>query len=134
VCSYPERLSRIEIVDGIPLYPAERWPHALMSREVLADARRFCLSSQIPIVLGVTTGSLMEDEALALACPLESEMRRSVDHWVVLHRPEIYRESRERQDSERNLVCLKGTIPSWWDTRCSELRIDPGRVGFSTVA
>jgi hypothetical protein len=76
----------------------------------------------------------MDDEALALAYPLESEIRRSADRWVVLHRPEIYRESRERQDSERNLVCLKRTSPSWWDTRCSELRIDPGRVGLSTVA
>jgi len=132
-CSYRERLFRFEIVDGIAHYPAERWPHALMSREMLVNAERFGLTSGIPTVVGVTTASLMDDEALAQSHPLESEIRRSADHWVVLHRPEIYRVSSERQDSERNLVRLTGTSLSWWDTRCSKLRFDPGRVGLSTV-
>jgi hypothetical protein len=132
-CSYREHLFRFEIVDGIAHYPAERWPHALMSREMLANAERFSLASGIPIVVGVTTASLMDDEALAQSHPLESEIRRSADRWVVLHRPEIYRISSERQDSERCLVCSTGTRPSWWDTRCSKLRFDPGLLRFSTV-
>jgi hypothetical protein len=133
-CSLPERLERFDLVDAIPQYRAERWPHTLMSREVLADARRLNLSSGIPIVFGITTASLMDDDAIMYSFPLESEVRRIADHWVVLHRQEIYRETRERQDSERNLVRLTGTSPSWWDTRCSGLRFDPKRVGFSTVA
>ena len=99
-----------------------------MSGEMLVSARRFGVESGIPIVLGVTTASLMDDDALVRSFPLESEMRRSADHWVVLHRPEIYRETRERKAWERYLVCLKGTSGSWWDTRCSELRFDPGRA------
>ena len=75
----------------------------------------------------------MDDEALATSSGHESEIRPNADHWVKLHRPELYKVSAEVQLEERNVVELTGTSPRWWDTRCSKLRFDPARLGFATV-
>ncbi len=131
--SYAPPASQIEIIDGMSAYPAERWPHTLLSRERIARLRKLASINRLPVALGVTTASLMDDEALATSWDLESQIRRNSDHWVKLHRPELYKVTAEIRPEERNVVELTGTSPSWWDSRCSKLRFDPGRLGFETI-
>jgi hypothetical protein len=130
----PAPSCRVEVIDGITSYPAERWPHTLLSRERLRRLRELTSMTRLPVVLGVTTASLMDDEALAASWDLESEIRRHADQWVKLHRPALYKGSAEVRPEERHAVELTGTSPRWWDTRFSKLRFDPRDLGFSTVA
>jgi len=129
----PPPSHRMDLIDGIASYPGERWPHTLLSRQQIGRLREFASITRLPVVLGVSTASLFDDEALAGSTDLESEIRRNADHWVTLYRPELYRVTAEAQPKERNVVELTGTSPSWWDTRCSKLRFDPGRLGFETI-
>ena len=132
--SYPERGTRFAVVDGIPHYPAERWPHVQMSRETLMNVKRFSVASAMPVFVGVTTASLLDDEALAASFGLETEVRMGADRLLSLYRPELYCCSAQVKPGDRNVVCLSGTRPQWWDTRCSGLRFDPRQLGFSTAA
>jgi hypothetical protein len=131
--SYAQRTNQIEIIDGIPAYPAERWPHTLLSWERIGRLKELAHMTRLPIVLGVTTASLMDDEALAKSSHHESEIRRHADQWVNLHRPALYKGSAEVQPDERNVVELAGTSPAWWDTRCSKLRLDARDISYGTV-
>jgi hypothetical protein len=114
-------------------FPAERWSNGLLSIQTLDNVKRFGANLGIPVVIGVTTVSLMDEEAQAQSVGLESELRIRADRLLSLLRPEIYRETAQMKPEERNIVCLTGTSPRWWDTRCSRLRFDPRRLGFSTV-
>jgi len=129
----PSTTHRIETIDGIAAYPAERWRHTLLSREQTGRLREFTSMTRLSVVLGVTTASLMDDEALATSSDHESAIRRNSDHWVKLYRPELYKVTAEVRPEERNVVELTGKSPHWWDTRCSKLRFDPSRLGFETV-
>ncbi len=123
----------IESIDGMAAYRAERWPHTLLSRQRIGPLRHLASMTRIPVVLGVSTESLMDDEALAASWDLESEIRRNADHCVKLHRPELFKVTADVLPEERNVVELTGTSPRWWDTRCSKLRFEARRLGFSTV-
>jgi hypothetical protein len=50
-----------------------------------------------------------------------------------MHRPEIYIDTDKRDAADKDVVCLSGTSPKWWDTRCARLRFDPSLMGFETV-
>jgi hypothetical protein len=117
----------------IGVFPAERWPHGVLSTEILAHVLRVGADLEVPIVLGVTNASLMDNMAQSESFEIETQLRIRLDHLVSLHRPEIYRETAQRRPEEQNVVCLTGTSPLWWDTRCSRLRFDPRKFGFSTV-
>jgi hypothetical protein len=132
--SYRERLGDFHVVDGIPHYPAERWPHVHVSPEALMTAKRFSITAAIPAVFGITTASLLDDEALAESFELEAELRVRADRLLSLLRPEIYCATDEVKTEDRHVVCLTGTRPTWWDTRCAKLRFEARRLTFSTVA
>jgi hypothetical protein len=83
---------------------------------------------------GVTTASLMDDEALAESVEIEAELRVRVDRLLSLIRPEIYCATEEVKPEDRHVVYLTGTRPSWWDTRCAKLRFEARRLTLSTVA
>jgi len=131
--TYPERIIDTEVVAGVASYPAERWPHALVTTERSDQLKGFAGMSRISVVMGVTTASLMDVEALAASRDLESELRRNADHWVNLHRPELYKSTADVRAGERNVVELTGTSPKWWDTRCSKVRYDAREISFATV-
>jgi len=128
-----ERPENVEFVDGMAAFAAERWPHALLSKTDIDQAREFAQVNQVPVVMGVMTASLVDDEALAESFYLEERLRMAVDRWVTLHRPELYVETSQRIAADRNVVRLSGTSPEWRDTRRSRLRFDPRRHEFSTV-
>ncbi|MGO9931895.1 MAG: hypothetical protein ACLPV8_08790 [Steroidobacteraceae bacterium] len=131
--SYAQQTNQIEVIDGTLAYPAERWPHSLLSRERMGRLRELTHLTRLRVVLGVTTASLMDDEALANSLHHESEIRRNADHWVKLYRPELYKVTAEIRPEARNVVELTGTSLTWWDTRCSKLRLDPRDLSFATV-
>jgi hypothetical protein len=132
-CTTPARRENVEFVDGIAAFPAERWPHALLLAKDIDQAKRFAQINRFPVVIGVKTASLVDDEALAESFQLSAQLQFAADRLVSLHRPELYVETSQALAADRNVVCLSGKSPRWWDTRCSRLRLDPSRLGFSTV-
>jgi hypothetical protein len=131
--TYQPPLVNKQLVYKDGTFPAERWSNGLLSIQTLNNVKRFGANFGIPVVIGVTTVSLMDAEAQAQSFEVESELRVRADRLLTLRRPEIYRETAQMKPEERNVVCLTGTSPRWWDTRCSRLRFDPRRLGFSTV-
>ena len=65
--------------------------------------------------------------------PRTTQDRIAADRMVWLHRPELYVETSKAVAADKNVVCLTGTSPRWWDTRCSRLRFDARRLEFATV-
>lgn len=129
----PERRENLEFVDGIAAFAAERWPRTLLSEEDLDGAKQFSQVNRLPVVMGVTTASLVDNEALAESFYLEERLRMAVDRLVSLYRPELYVGTAEKTAADRNnVVCLSGTARRC-DTRRSRLKFDPGRMGFQTV-
>jgi hypothetical protein len=128
--SYPESAPVVSEIEGVRSLPAERWAHTLLEPDAAMDARRWSAASGIPVVLGLTTASLMESEG-----PTETEfaLRAAADRYLVMHRPELYRETTMQLPEDRNVACLTGTSPQWCDTRCSRLRFRPGELKFETV-
>lgn len=122
-----------DVVDGVSHYSADRWPHEPISREILVNLKRFSLATKMPVCLGVTTASVIDEEALAESFELETQLRVGADRLVSLHRPEIYVDTELVRPEDRNVVCLSGKSLRWWDTRCSKLRFDPRRLRFQTV-
>ena len=129
----PQPRENVEFVGGIPAFAAERWPHAQLSKTDIDQAKQFAQVNRVPVVLGVKTASLVDDEALAESLHLSMQARAAADRWVTLHRPELYLETAERTAVDRNVVCLSGTSSRWWDTRSSRLRFEPDRLQFKTV-
>jgi hypothetical protein len=64
---------------------------------------------------------------------LTSRLRLAADRVVSMYRPEIYIDTDKRAVADKDVVCLSGTSPKWWDTRCARLRFDPSLLGFETV-
>lgn len=130
----PMQIRNTETVDEMVGFPAERWPPTQLSVSDLYQARRFVQTTRgPPVVMGIKTTSVFDDEAVANSLDLGSHMRVVADRLVTLHRPELYVETSQAKATDRNVVCLSGTSPRWWDTRCSRLRFDPRRLVFSTV-
>jgi hypothetical protein len=122
-----------EGLDGGAACLAELWSHTRLSVAHIAQAKQFALKHRVPVVLGATTASLLDDEALAESFELTAQLHISADRLLTLHRPEPYVETSKAVAADKNVVCLTGTSPRWWDTRYSRLRFDPGRPGLSTV-
>ena len=129
----PARSDGMKVIDGIASYPAERWPHTLMSQDLIGRFSDFSIMTGMPVVLGVTTASLMDDEAIATSIALESGIASIANRCVKLHRSALYKVTADIGPAERNVVELTGSSPTWWDTRCSKLRFDSRDLGFSTV-
>jgi hypothetical protein len=120
--------------DAVLGFPAERWPQIQVSVADLYEVQRFARSDRgPPVVIGVKTASLLDDEAAAHSFELDRHIRVFADRLVMLHRPELEIETSQVKATDRSVVCLSGTSPHWRDTRCSRLRFDPRRLGFSTV-
>jgi hypothetical protein len=132
-CSTKQRPLRVEVVDGVVAFPAERWAPTLLSVKGMREAVTFARVSRLPVVTGVQTASLMDDEALADSFELSSRLRLAADRVVSMHRPEIYVDTANRVAADKNVVCLSGASPRWWDTRCARLRFESSLMGFETV-
>jgi hypothetical protein len=132
-CTTKQRLPGVEVINGVVAFPAERWAPMLLSVERIAKAAEFAQVSRLPVVMGVRTASLVDDEALAESLYLSSQLRSAADRWVSMRRPELYVDTDNRVAADKDVVCLSGISPKWWDTRCARLRFDPGLLGFETV-
>jgi hypothetical protein len=132
-CTTKQRPLSVKVIDGVVRFPAERWAPTLLSLNGIARAGEFARVSGLPVVMGVQTASLMDDEALAESVELSSQLRLAADRWVSMRRPELYVDTDQAIAADKNVVCLSGTSPKWWDTRYARLRFDPSRLEFGTV-
>jgi hypothetical protein len=132
-CSTKQRPLDVEAIDGVVAFPAERWAPTLLSVKEMSKAVEFARVSGLPVVMGVQTASLVDDEALAESFHLSSQLRFAADRWVSMRRPEIYLDTDKRVAADKNVVCLSGSSPRRWDTRFARLRFDSSRLGFETV-
>lgn len=122
------------VIDGIPHYPAERWPRAPLSESQLNSWRLSARTAKIPVILGVTTPSWNDEEALAASLHTQSRLKAVADRFISLYRPDFYLETQQVTAETRDAVRLTGTSPFWWDTRCSKLRFEARQLSFVTVA
>jgi hypothetical protein len=132
-CTTKQWPPSVEVIDGLAAFPAERWAPTLLSVKGMSEAVEFAQVSTLPVVMGVQTASLVDDEALAESFHLSSQLRLAADRWVSMRRPELYVDTDNRVAADKDVACLSGTSPKWWDTRYSRLRFDPSRLGFETV-
>jgi hypothetical protein len=132
-CTTRQRPLRVKVIDGVVRFPAERWAPTLLSVKGMSEAVEFARVSRLPVVMGVQTASLVDDEALAESFHLSSQLRLAADRWISMRRPELYFDTDHAIAADKNVVCLSGTSPKWWDTRCAQLRFDYGMRKFETV-
>ena len=132
--SYSNPVLKYAVIDGIAHYPAERWPPVPLFESQLNSWKLSARATQLPIILGVTTPSLIDEEALAASLHIESRIKSAADPLVSLLCPAAYLATHQITAENRNVVQLTGTSPSWWDTRCSKLRFEARRLSFATVA
>jgi hypothetical protein len=132
-CSTKQRPLGVEVIDGVVAFPAERWVPTLLSVKGMREAVEFARVSRLPVVMGLQTASLVDDEALAESFHLSSQLRSAADRWVSMRRPELYVDTDHAIAADKNVVCLSGTSPKWWETRCARLRFHPRVLGFETV-
>jgi hypothetical protein len=132
-CSTRQRPLRVDVIDGVVAFPAERWTPTMLSVKKLEEAKLFAEASRLPIVMGVQTASLVDDEALAESFQQSSQLQLAANRVVSLRRPELYVDTDHAIAADKNVVCLSGTSPPWWETRCTRLRFDPRRLSYETV-
>jgi hypothetical protein len=132
-CTTKQRPPGIAVIDGVVAFPAERWVPTPLSVKGMREAVDFAQVSRLPVVMGVQTASLVDDEALADSFELSSQLRLAANRWVSMRRPELYVDTDNRVAADKDVVCLSGTSPNWWDTRCARLRFDSSVLGFETV-
>jgi hypothetical protein len=132
-CTTNQRPPGIAVIDGVVAFPAERWAPTPLSVKGMREAVDFAQVSRLPVVMGVQTASLVDDEALADSFELSSRLRLAANRWVSMRRPERYVDTDNRVAADKDVVCLSGTSPNWWDTRCARLRFDSSVLGFETV-
>jgi hypothetical protein len=132
-CTTVARPLKAAVFDGVVAFPADRWASTLLSVKAMSQAVEFARVSKLPIVMGVQTASLVDDELLAESFHLSSQLQLAADRWVCMRRPELYLDTVNRIAADKDVVCLSGSSPKWWDTRCARLRFDPGQLWFETV-
>ena len=128
--SYGEAPGLVMKMGGVRSFPAERWPHTVLGADAALVAQRWAAVSDIPVVVGLTTPSLVEcgDQG-----ETECVLRATADRYLTMHRPEVYCGTAKLKPEYKNVACLTGTRPQWWDTRCSRLRFRPADLKFETV-
>jgi len=132
-CTTEQQPLHAEVIDGVVAFPAERWAPTLLSVKRMSEVVEFARISRLPVVMGLQMASLVDDAALAESFELSSRLRSAADRWVSMYRPELYVDSDHAVAADKNVVCLSGTSPKWWDTRCARLEFDPKRLEFGTV-
>jgi KaiC/GvpD/RAD55 family RecA-like ATPase len=132
-CTNKQRPLGVKVIEGVVRFPAERWVPTLLSLKEMSKVAEFAQVSRLPVVMGVQTASLMDDEALAESFHLSSQLRLAADRWVSMCRPELYVDTEDAIAADKNVVCLSGTSPQWWDTRFARLRFYYGMRQFETV-
>jgi hypothetical protein len=124
----------IEFIGGTPYVLSDPWPHStVVSPHRFRRLMHLVRDRQLPVIFGLTTASLVDEEALSATFSIESAIRCQSDRWVVLYRPELYRTTEESRPAERNLVRLTGSSPASPHTRYSELRYNFSTLSFATV-
>jgi len=132
-CTTQRKPLQAKIVDGAVTLPVERWAPTFLPAEKLSEAAEFARVCGLPVVMGVQTASLVDDDALADSLHLSLQLRLSADRWLAMYRPELYVDSDRAVPADRNVVHLCGRSANWSETRRARLRFDYGERQFETV-
>jgi hypothetical protein len=132
-CTTRKRPIEAKIVEGAIIFPAERWTPTFLPAEKLSAAAEFARVSGLPVVMGVQTASLVDDDALADSLHLSLQLRQSAARWLAMYRPELYVDSDRAVPADKNVVQLCGRSANLGDTRRARLRFDYGMREFETV-
>src|ERR1700735_560108 len=92
-CTTQRRPLEVKIFDGAVTLPAERWAPTFLPAEKLSEAAEFARGSGLPVVMGVQTASLVDDDALADSLHMSLQLRLAAHRWVAIYRPELYVDS-----------------------------------------
>jgi hypothetical protein len=114
-------------------FATEPWLPTVLSVREMHEAKQFAAGSGLPVVMGVQTASLVDDDALANSLHLSLQLRLSADRWLAMVRPELYVDSDRAVPADKNVVHLCGRSAHWLDTRRSRLRFDERKRVFETV-
>lgn len=99
----------------------------------MSEAAEFARVSGLPVVMGVQTASLVDDDALADSLHLSLQLRLAAHRWLAMYRPGLYVDSDRAVPADKNVVHLCGRSANWWDTRRARLRFDDRQREFETV-
>lgn len=114
-------------------FATEPWLPTVLSVREMHEAKQFAACSGLPVVMGVQTASLVDDDALADSLHLSLQLRLSADRWLAMVRPQLYVDSHLAVPADKNVVQLCGRSANWLDTRRSRLRFDDRQRVFETV-
>jgi hypothetical protein len=132
-CTTQRKPLEVKIFDGAVTLPAERWAPTFLPAEKLSEAAEFARVCGLPVVMGVQTASLVDDDALADSLHLSLQLRLTADRWLAMYRPELYVDSDRAVPADRNVVHLCGRSANWLETRRARLRFDDRQREFETV-
>jgi hypothetical protein len=132
-CTTRPRRPEAKIVHGTVAFRAERWAPTFLPADKLSEAAEFVQIGGVPVVMGVQTASLMDDDALADSLHMSLQLRLAAHRWLAMYRPELYVDSDRAVPADRNVVHLCGRSANWWDTRRSRLRFDDRQRVFETL-
>jgi hypothetical protein len=114
-------------------FAAEQWEPTLISVDAISDAAEFGRTTDLQVIVGLQTASLVDEESLAESSHLTSQLRSKASCWVSMYRPELYVDTDERLAADHNVACLAGLRPRKPDTRYARLRFDRSLAAFQTV-
>jgi len=132
-CTTPQRPLCNEGIDGVVAIPAACWTPTRLSVKEMSRILEFAHASGIPVVMGVQTASLVDDEALASSSHVVSQLWMIADRWVSMYRPELYVETEMRVNADQNAASLLGSSHKSRDARHTKLRFDRALRRFETV-
>ena len=93
----------MEFIGGVSYVLSHPWPHSTLIAPSVQPVEDLVRDRRLPMIFGLTTASLVDDEALSASFGLESAIRCQSDRWVVLYRPELYRTTEESRPASDNL-------------------------------
>jgi hypothetical protein len=132
-CTTQRKPLEVKIFDGAVTLPAERWAPTFLRAEKLSETAEFARVCGLPVIMGVQTASLVDDEALADSLHMSLQLRLAAHRWLAMYRPELYVDSDRAVPADRNVVHLCGRSANWLETRRARLRFDYGERQFETV-
>jgi len=132
-CTTRQRPIEVRIVDGAVTLPAERWAPTFLPADKLSEAAEIAQIGGVPVIMGVQTASLVDDDALADSLHMSLQLRLAAHRWLAMYRPELYVDSDHAVPADRNVVHLCGRSANWLETRRARLRFDYGERQFETV-
>lgn len=94
-------------------FGSESWAPTPMSMNALCEAREIARVSRLPVLVGVQTASLVDDEVSGESFQLNSLLRSMAARWASLRRPELFVDTEDAIVADKNVVSLSVASQPW---------------------